>query len=55
LALNQISLIRPGTASVLTPNAGIAKAWMTSAPVTSTLTVASTGTTTSLSTASSRG
>ena len=30
VALNQISLMRPGTASVLTPKAGTAKAWMTS-------------------------
>ena len=29
-ALNQVSFRRPGTASILTPKAGTAKAWITS-------------------------
>ena len=33
VALNQVSLSRPGTASILMPNDGTAKEWITSAPV----------------------
>ena len=42
-------------ASILTPNEGTAKAWITSAPVTCTRTTLFTGTTISLSTESRRG
>ena len=37
-AWNQVSLSRPGTASIFTPKAGIVQAWITSAPVTCTCT-----------------
>ena len=47
--------MRPGTASILMPNDGTAKEWMTSAPVTSTCTTLFTGTTISLSTVKRRG
>ena len=53
--MNQVSLMRPGTASILMPNDGTAKEWMTSAPVTSTCTTLFTGTTISLSTVKRRG
>ena len=49
------SLMRPGTASILMPNDGTANEWITSEPVVITRTVLFTGTTISLSTASSRG
>ena len=55
VALNQVSLSRPGTASMMMPNEGTAKAWITSAPITWTRTFLFTGTTISLSTASRRG
>ena len=42
-------------ASILTPNDGTAKEWITSAPMTCTRTTLLTGTTISLSTASRRG
>ena len=42
-------------ASILMPNDGTAKEWITSAPVVSTRTILFTGTTSSLSTASRRG
>ena len=51
-AWNQVSLSRPGTASIFTPKAGIVQAWITSAPVTCMCTTASTGTTTAVSVAS---
>ena len=50
-----VSLILPGTASLLTPKDGRAHAWRTSLAVISTFTTFPTGTTTSLSTASNRG
>ena len=55
VALNQVSFMRPGTASMRMPNDGTVKEWITSAPVTSTCTTLFTGTTISLSTVSSRG
>ncbi len=50
----QVSLMRPGTASVLTPNAGTAQEWITSVAVISTRMSVPTGNTTALSVVSSR-
>src|SRR6185503_17344582 len=55
IALNQVVVMRPGTASTFDPNDGMVQAWITSLEVTSTCTTLSTGTSTSLSTARLRG
>ena len=55
MALNQVVVMRPGTASTLDPNEGMVQAWITSLEVTSTCTTLLTGTSTSLSTARLRG
>ena len=54
-ALNQVAVMRPGTASTFEPNEGMVQAWITSVEVTSTCTTLLTGTRTSLSTARLRG
>ena len=43
--LNQVLLVRPGTASILPPSLGIHQEWMTSSAVMSSVTVIPTGTT----------
>ena len=55
LIWNQVSLTRPGTESILTPNAGMAHEWITSSAVVSSLILAPTGSTTASSVASRRG
>ena len=45
VALNHVSLMRPGTASIFTPKAGTDQLWITSAPVVSTRTTLFSGTT----------
>src|SRR5262245_42540333 len=55
VALNQVAVRRPGTASTFTPNEGMVQAWITSEDQTSTCTTLLTGTSTSLLTARLRG
>src|SRR5262245_32049631 len=55
VALNQVAVTRPGTASTFDPNEGMVQEWMTSVEVTSTCTTLLTGTRISLSTARLRG
>ena len=52
---NQVSFVRPGTASIFTPKDGTAQEWMTSVEVVRTRTSVLIGTTTALSDSSSRG
>src|SRR5262245_11966491 len=55
VALNQVAVTRPGTASTFEPNEGMVQEWMTSLEVTSRCTTLLTGTSTSLLTARLRG
>src|ERR1700733_11615676 len=55
VALNQVAVMRPGTASTFEPNEGMVQLWMTSLDVISTCTTLLTGTRISLSTARLRG